>query len=132
MWTLLCKVTAFLNLSRPPAFSDLAYSHTRRNQLWVPFLKKAYAKSHGSYKSISGGRIAEAFLDLTGCPTLVYRFDSPDVCPRTFWSELLYFCQRKLPMGCGTDSSQAGTIGMHAYSIVDVRELTGVGGGLFL
>jgi hypothetical protein len=45
---------------------DLAYSKAHKNQLWVPFLEKAYAKIHGSYQAISGGQIAEAFLDLTG------------------------------------------------------------------
>ena len=45
---------------------DLAYSKAHKNQLWVPFLEKAYAKIHGSYQAISGGHIAEAFLDLTG------------------------------------------------------------------
>lgn len=57
-------------LSRKPAISDLAYSKTRNNQLWVQFIEKAYAKMHGSYKSISGGHVAEAFLDLTGAPTI--------------------------------------------------------------
>ncbi|CAL1166266.1 unnamed protein product, partial [Cladocopium goreaui] len=44
-------------------------------QLWVPLLEKAYAKAHGSYQAISGGEIAEALLDLTGCPTESIDFD---------------------------------------------------------
>lgn len=34
-------------------------------------------------------------------------------------------------MGCGTDSSQAGIVGMHAYSILDVREIRNVDVGFF-
>lgn len=30
-------------------------------------------------------------------------------------------------MGCGTSTSQVGIVGGHAYSILDVREVTNVG-----
>jgi calpain-15 len=96
-----------------------------------PFLEKAYAKSHGSYQAISGGHIAEAFLDLTGAPTLVYSFDEKDFCPCSFWSKLLGYRKQELPMGCGTSSSAAGIIGGHAYSILDVREIRNVGVAFF-
>ncbi|KAH8054907.1 calcium-dependent cysteine-type endopeptidase [Aureococcus anophagefferens] len=50
---------------------SLAYVRSRcattgATTLWAPLLEKAYAKAHGSFKSISGGQIAEALLDLTG------------------------------------------------------------------
>lgn len=107
---------------------DLAYSKGLRNQLWVPFVEKAYAKSHGSYQAISGGHVAEAFLDLTGAPTQVFRWlDSPSFDFRNFWYELVKFRKQRLPMGCGTDQSQVGIIGMHAYSILDVVEVKNVG-----
>ena len=44
-------------LHRNVTTSDLAYSKARHNQLWVPFLEKAYAKIHGSYRAISGGQV---------------------------------------------------------------------------
>lgn len=91
----------------------------------------AYAKMHGSYKAISGGHVAEAFLDLTGAPTIVYNFDHHDFNPRKFWSELMTFRKKRLPMGCGTSNSQGGIIGMHAYSILDVREVKNVGMDFF-
>jgi len=107
---------------------DLAYSKSRQNQLWVPYLEKAYAKIHGSYHAISGGHIAEAFLDLTGAPTLVYNFDNAATFnPKRFWSKLLSYRHQRLPMGCGTSTSQVGIVGGHAYSILDVREVTNVG-----
>ena len=37
------------------------------------------------------------------------------------------FRSKKLPMGCGTSTSQGGIVGMHAYSILDVREIRNVG-----
>ena len=114
-------------VQRPLTSSDLAYSKGLLNQLWVPLLEKAYAKSHGSYQAISGGHVAEAFLDLTGAPTLVFRWlDTPkfDFCD--FWYQLLRFRKQRLPMGCGTDQSQVGIIGMHAYSILDVVEVKNV------
>ncbi len=39
----------------------------------------------------------------------------------------MQFRSKKLPMGCGTSQTQAGIVGMHAYSILDVREITNVG-----
>lgn len=117
---------AIRTLQRPVTSQDLAYSKASKNQLWVPFLEKAYAKSHGCYKAISGGHISEAFLDLTGAPTVVYDFDSKDFQPRSFWSKLLQYRGQRLPLGCATSSSAAGIIGMHAYSILDVREVKNV------
>jgi hypothetical protein len=120
-------------LDRKPESQDLAYSKARRNQLWVPFLEKAYAKIHGSYNAISGGHIAEAFLDLTGAPTLQIQWhrrnSHQDSCiyePKTLWRKLLHWRSLRLPMGCGTDSSAVGIIGMHAYSILDVKEIQNV------
>merc|ERR1719162_2107328 len=104
---------------------DLAYSKAHRNQLWVPFLEKAYAKIHGSYQAISGGHIAEAFLDLTGAPTLqigwhagreVSGLNSNTYAdPKRLWHDLLKFHYQRLPMGCGTDRSANGLIGMLQY-----------------
>ena len=118
-------------LNRRATTSDLAYSKAKHNQLWVPFIEKAYAKMHGSYRAISGGHVAEAFLDLTGAPTAVYNFDHHNFNPRSFWSDLMRFRQKRLPMGCGTSQSQEGIVGMHAYSILDVREVKNVGAEFF-
>ena len=119
-------------LDRLVTSEDLAYSKAKHQQLWVPFLEKAYAKVHGCYQAISGGHIAEAFLDLTGSPTLVYNLhNDPSFDPRSFWYKLLSYRKQRLPMGCGTSSSAAGIIGMHAYSILDVCEIKNVGFGFF-
>jgi len=39
----------------------------------------------------------------------------------------MQFRAKKLPMGCGTSQTQEGIVGMHAYSILDVREVKNVG-----
>lgn len=39
----------------------------------------------------------------------------------------MHYRSKKLPMGCGTSQTQAGIVGMHAYSILDVREVKNVG-----
>ena len=114
-------------LQRKITTSDLAYSKTRQKQLWCQYIEKAYAKIHGSYRAISGGQIEEAFLDLTGAPTIVYYFDHMNFNPVTFWNALLQFRSKKLPMGCGTSTSQVGLVGRHAYSILDVREVHNIG-----
>lgn len=121
-------------LCRGITSEDLAYSKCRHNQLWVPFIEKAYAKFHGSYQAISGGQIAEAFLDLTGAPTLEYYFDKPSFNPKTFWKTLLHYRQQRLPLGCGTGGqggfgqlNEVGLVGGHAYSILDVVEIRNVG-----
>jgi len=109
-----------------PISSILSYSKSKHNQLWVPFLEKAYAKYHGCYQSISGGEISEAFLDLTGCPTLTFNLHSSHLQGKDFWKKLMNFRKQTLPMGCATgggrDLNEVGLVGHHAYSILDVRE----------
>ncbi|CAD7949985.1 unnamed protein product [Amoebophrya sp. A25] len=115
-------------LSRKATALDLAYSKGNNYQCWVQFLEKAYAKAHGCYQAISGGEVAEAFLDLTGCPTLAFSFDDRSHEPRSFWCKLREFSQSRLPMGCGTSGGggqlrEVGLVGNHAYSILTVKEL---------
>jgi len=127
-------MTTPITSHRSVVSNDLAYSKAKGQQLWVPLLEKAYAKCHGSYQAISGGHVAEAFLDLTGAPTLQCSLlQSPGFDPRRFWHQLLKWRRQQLPMGCGTDchNSEAGIVGMHAYSILDVREISNVDQSFF-
>ena len=59
-------------------------------------------------------------------------FDSPTFEAVKFWHELMIFRREELPMGCGTSQSQVGVVGMHAYSILDVREIKNVRFDFFL
>eukprot|EP00929_Paragymnodinium_shiwhaense_P037915 TRINITY_DN20110_c0_g1_i1.p1 TRINITY_DN20110_c0_g1~~TRINITY_DN20110_c0_g1_i1.p1 ORF type:complete len:1080 (+),score=228.30 TRINITY_DN20110_c0_g1_i1:236-3475(+) len=112
---------------RRPDGSGLAYSRADGQQLWTCLLEKAYAKAHGSYRAISGGEIAEALLDLTGCPTESIDFDADGFNPQELWSRLRRFKDLEFPMGCATAGNpelrEVGLCGSHAYSILDVREL---------
>jgi calpain-15 len=55
------------------------FSRSNGNELWVLILEKAYAKLHGSYYALRGGWVNEGMIDLTGCPTLTYKFDDDKV-----------------------------------------------------
>ena len=111
----------------------LAYSRAADNQLWVPLVEKAYAKSHGSYHAISGGWIAEGLLDLTGCPTETIRLDASGFKSEEAWRKLLSYAAAKFPMGCATQGDpshrEVGLVGNHAYSVMEVRELHGASVG---
>ena len=93
--------------------------------LWASLIEKAYAKAHGSYQSISGGQIAEALLDLTGCPTFAMNLGDPDFDSEKLWRNLVKWKRLSYPMGCATDPvpdlREVGLCGSHAYSIVDCR-----------
>ena len=51
----------------------LKLSYSDDNELWINFLEKAYAKSHGSFEVIEGGFGIESFVALTGAPTKLIR-----------------------------------------------------------
>ena len=42
-------------------------------KLWVVILEKAWAKVHGSYQRIIGGRCFETFRDIFGAPSYAYK-----------------------------------------------------------
>ena len=82
-------------------------------------IEKAYAKAHGSYQSISGGQIAEALLDLTGCPTFAMNLGDRDFDSEKLWRNLVKWKRLSYPMGCATDPvpdlREVGLCGSHAY-----------------
>eukprot|EP00041_Stephanoeca_diplocostata_P029261 m.858982 g.858982 ORF g.858982 m.858982 type:complete len:526 (+) comp23526_c0_seq5:1852-3429(+) len=107
-------------------FRCRAFSKADQKQLWVPLVEKAYAKAHGCYNAISGGWICEGLFDLTAAPTETIRFGHATFDAEVFWARLLSFHAQDFLMGASCPQSGRGLVGMHAYSILDVRELTGV------
>lgn len=99
------------------------------NQIWVPLVEKAYAKAHKSYEAISGGWVSEAMFDLTGLPTEVVELESTDFDSEVAWARLLSFSNSKFPIACATSFDRTlkdvGLVGCHAYSILEVVELSG-------
>jgi len=105
--------------------TGLAFGRAADYQLWVPLVEKAYARAHGSYKAISGGQVAEAMLDLTGCPTESINFRVPGFDKELFWCRLLSFLEARFPIGCGTSAEtveELGLVGQHAYSVLEAGE----------
>lgn len=47
---------------------ELMFSKTNENDFWLPFLEKAFAKLNQSYVEIIHLSLADALIDLTGCP----------------------------------------------------------------
>ncbi|KAJ3029360.1 UNVERIFIED_CONTAM: Calpain-type cysteine protease dek1 [Siphonaria sp. JEL0065] len=113
-----------ISLNSSAAGPHLYFAKAVDNNLWVPVLEKAYAKAHSSYKSISGGFIAEALFDLTGFPTESICFGSVGFDSEVFWTRLLSFQSQGFLMGAACPTSRNGLVGGHAYSLLQVVEET--------
>jgi calpain-15 len=112
-----------------------------RGVLWPAFVEKAYAKVHGSYNSLNGGFISEAFNDLTGAPTermylARYRVDSHSshvsrIGPYhlgqldldELWVRLLSFSSANFIMGAASSTGGDGIVPCHAYSVLNIFEI---------
>lgn len=94
-------------------------------QIWCPLVEKAYAKANGSYRSINGGWVAEGLHDLTGFPTEVISFNHRNFDSELLWARLLAFIDSGLLVGAACMKSGDGLVGMHAYSVLDARDVFG-------
>ena len=139
------KLPVFANNRKP------VFAHCRDvNELWVPFVEKAYAKLHGSYDALIGGYIDGGLRDLTGlvAEEIVLRQGHMGFHPQNkidldngaLWSKLdRYINDWGSMMGCSIQpdppkkgkkpvkvEQKIGDTGLmmrHAYSIVDVGEI---------
>lgn len=110
------------------------------NELWVPFIEKAYAKIHGSYKALIGGYVHYGLGDMTGyCPRLlVLKPGFPGYAEKytddQVWDMLLKYQKWKCLMGCSIQpdpkanvkveaKAADGLIYSHAYSLLGLGEI---------
>lgn len=108
-----------------------AFNHSRKNELWVMILEKAWAKVHGGYLNINSGLTREALHDLTGAPCITYFIHEDTEDGR--WNTLYNANRNKYIMtagtldlmGDGTDQQEkkTGIVGSHAYSLLAAVEL---------
>ncbi|MCJ1402545.1 hypothetical protein MMC11_005765 [Xylographa trunciseda] len=108
---------------------------SNENETWLPLLEKAFAKAHGDYHAINGGFTGEAIEDLTGgVTTELFTTDILD--KEKFWKEELLKVNDQFLFGCATGcfddwkggsqpTDRKGVVAMHAYSIMEARELNG-------
>ncbi|KAL8741673.1 MAG: hypothetical protein Q9190_005747 [Brigantiaea leucoxantha] len=109
-----------------------------QNETWLPLLEKAFAKAHGDYSAIDGGFTGEAIEDLTGgVTTELLTTDILDT--DRFWADEIMKVNQDFLFGCATgrfdkwqgsedadtNSARKGVVRMHAYSIMEAREVKG-------
>ncbi|KAF6041126.1 hypothetical protein EB796_000562 [Bugula neritina] len=122
-------VDVYVDDRLPTREGQLIFAHCdTREEFWVAFLEKAYAKLHGSYEAIEGGQTMDALVDLTG--GLAERCEIKGVDPALYKRILsankagsFIACSRK---GDWKNSSQAdanGLIAGHAYTVTDAQKV---------
>lgn len=108
----------------PTSKGKLKYmKSTEKNEFWGSLLEKAYAKFHGSYELLKGGKQIEAMVDFTGGVSETY-FLGEDA-PSNLFKILIKSWERNSLIGCTCCTQEAkpdeGLMTKHAYSITKVK-----------
>ncbi|XP_032870422.1 calpain-3-like [Amblyraja radiata] len=94
-------------------------------ELWSALLEKAYAKLHGSYSILSGGRVSEAMEDFTG--GIAVSMEMANTKPKELWYMVKQALNKQTMISCSIEADSSGEmetkrpLGLlagHAYSIV--------------
>ena len=64
-----------------PVFASARVRSREVNELWMMVLEKAFAKYHGGYSALVGGRVSSALVDLTGGLSEAIDLESLEVRP---------------------------------------------------
>jgi len=107
---------------------NLAFSHSKENELWAMLLEKAWAKLHSSYNLIDSQneQIDTILQSLTGSQCMVVNHDDENL-----WSYLIEGKEKGWLMSASAANTKAskelleemGLAGSFAYAIVDVMEI---------
>lgn len=105
------------------------------NEVWVPFLEKAYAKLHRGYEQLDGGSIAEALVDLTGGSSEKMLLTDPKIQAMiesgSLWMKLkkymewgyLVCCSNSVQGARFEEEGGQGILTNHAYSVLYIKEV---------
>merc|ERR1711957_1101946 len=129
-----------------PCYQPTKASHSSRSRLifascedpkeiWPLVVEKAYAKLHGSYEALNGGRIVVALCALTGGNGQVLDLQSPFCRAAAVWA-MLTEGHKFGAAGCGfvgagsqqhlEDPSAKGIVPGHAYTVLGAYEADGL------
>ncbi|KAI6657713.1 Calpain-9-like [Oopsacas minuta] len=114
----------------PTYKGKLVFAHSpEKNELWPALLEKAYAKLHGSYEALKGGRTSEAMEDFTGG---IKEIVDMTIRSKDLFSLLYKSVLRSDLISCSIipqDKSSGevkldnGLIAGHAYTVTDARSV---------
>jgi len=114
----------------PTVNGELIYICSKdKNEFWTALLEKAYAKIHGSYKSLEGGSVADAMVDFSGGCSERYELND-----KSRWMEIyqamqngwegkprsLISCHLKPDPEVLEAKTSTGLVRGHAYSVTKV------------
>ncbi|XP_012881653.1 PREDICTED: calpain-12 [Dipodomys ordii] len=112
----------------PVQEGKLMFVHSeQRNEFWAPLLEKAYAKLHGSYETMRGGHMNEAFVDFTGGvgEVLYLRQNTPGL-----FTALRHALAKESLVGAtalsdrGEIRTEEGLVKGHAYSVTGTHKVS--------
>jgi calpain-15 len=95
-------------------------------EIWVLLLEKAWAKLFGNYNAISAGFTEDVLRDLTGAPCENIMNDNPDLFPKLYDANQANYIITAASAGdeeAGDSVNPMGLVILHAYAIIDVREV---------
>ncbi|KAH8065229.1 calcium-dependent cysteine-type endopeptidase [Aureococcus anophagefferens] len=134
LWRLVVVDDSLPTLRGRPCFAGVD------GALWPALVEKAAAKVYGGYELLSGGHVRSALALLTGWPCGDHSLDLHDAQGGSvedkrdvLWLTLLSLVEARAVCcaSARTDAARLNAVGLnqrHAYSVVDVVELTDLGG----
>lgn len=119
------KIVVLVDDQIPCKDNRVAFARANGPELWVILLEKMWAKLHGSYDRIAGGREYETIRDLTGAPGYFFS----EINDESF-EQIYDYDNQGFLMSCsvGPDYTQEeadndGIVLGHAYTLLSVAQI---------